>query len=99
MRIRHVARSETGDSDMGSCEELVFSAVDRPHFDRIVTKAQSTGIPISGDEGEAGKNGFTVRWSFAEHDSALRIQCVNSPMLVPCTVISARLVSLVEGCR
>jgi hypothetical protein len=84
---------------MGSCEELIFTAVNRPHFDCIVIKAQSAGIPISGDEGEAGRNGFTVRWAFAESDSTLRIQCVDSPMLVPCSVISAKLVSLVEGCR
>ena len=84
---------------MGACEELVFSAVDRPHFDRIVTKAQSAGIPISGDVGEAGRNGFTVRWEYAERDNTLRIQCVDSPMLVPCSVIRARLVSLVEDNR
>jgi hypothetical protein len=84
---------------MASCEELVFTAVGRSHFDCIVTKAQSAGIPISGDEGQAGRNGFTVRWAFAEHESTLRIQCVDSPILVPCSVISAKLVSLVEGCR
>jgi len=84
---------------MASCEELVFTAVNRPHFDRIVNQAQSAGIPINGDMGEAGRNGFTVKWAFAEHDNTLRIQCVDSPMLVPCTVISAKLVSLVEGSR
>jgi hypothetical protein len=84
---------------MGACEELVFSAVDRPHFDRIVRQAQSAGIPISGDAGQAGRNGFTVRWTFAERDNTLRIQCVDSPIVVPCSVISARLVSLVESCR
>jgi len=84
---------------MSQCEELVFTNIGRAHFQNIVVKAQSGGIPISGDVGEAGKNGFTVRWMFTEHDATLRIQCVASPILVPCSVINGRLVALVEGSR
>ena len=84
---------------MSQCPELVFTNVARPHFNTIVAKAQSGGIPISGDTGQAGKNGFTMRWSYTEHDLTLRIQCIASPFLVPCSVINGRLQALVDGSR
>ena len=85
---------------MSQCEELVFNNIGRSHFQNIVAKAQSGGIPISGgDAGQAGKNGFTVRWSFSERDATLRLQCVESPMLIPCAVINSRLADLVERSR
>ena len=84
---------------MSQCQELVFHNVVRAHFDTIIAKAQAGGIPISGDEGEAVKNGIAVRWSFSERDRSLRIQCVASPLMIPCSLINGRLVALVEDSR
>jgi len=84
---------------MGACQELIFDHVGRAQFECVAARAQSAGLPINGDSGEAEEKGFTIRWDFSESTGTLRIQCLDSPILFPCTAINGKIASIVEGCR
>lgn len=84
---------------MGACQELTFTNVGRAQFECVAAKAQSAGLPIRGDSGEAEEKGFVIRWDFDERTGTLRIQCLDSPMLFPCAAINGKISSIVEGCR
>ena len=84
---------------MSHCPELSFDQVARDTFESVAARAQSAGLPISGDAGEGEAGGFRVRWAFNEAAGTLWIQCIASPMLVPCAAINGKISSIVQACR
>lgn len=83
-----------------ACEELRFSGVTLEHFARFAEKAQAMGMPGLAGRGPAGEvteMGVTLRWAFVAEQGTLTIQCMKSPMLLPCALINAKIKEQVEA--
>ncbi len=79
---------------MAACEEQGFSGVTSEHFASFAAKAESLGMPgLNGHQnsGQATKSGVTIRWDFNPADGTLKVQCTESPMLLPCALINAKI--------
>jgi hypothetical protein len=83
---------------MGSCATQTFAGVSPAQFTCLIQKASSSGITISGDEGQATRDGITVRWKFAPATGILELQCTDAPFFVPCDAINGRIQDLVGSC-
>jgi hypothetical protein len=81
-----------------SCETQTFTGITQNRFDCLVQAAQSTGITITGNVGEASKGGVTVRWQFDPASQVLELQCTEAPFFLPCATITSKLQDLVNGC-
>jgi hypothetical protein len=77
---------------MSGCDGLTFRNVSRSAWTAIKRAAGSYGISGS-DAGSASSQGFAFKWHYNEATKTLHIQCLDSPALVPCTEINARLQS------
>ena len=85
---------------MAACEEQGFSGVTSKHFASFAAKAESLGMPgLSGQQntGQASKSGVTIRWEFNPDAGTLKVQCTESPMLLPCALINAKIKEAVEA--
>ena len=79
---------------MAHCEEQGFSGVTSEHFGMFLAKAEELGIPGlagKGNSGEASRAGVTIRWEFKPETNTLTVQCTDSPMLLPCTLINSKI--------
>ena len=79
---------------MAQCEEQGFSGVTSEHLNFFLQKAESLGMPGlagKGSSGEASKGGVTIRWSYDEASKTLKVQCTESPMLLPCAMINNKI--------
>ncbi len=79
---------------MAQCEEQGFSGVTNEHFVSFLQKAEQFGIPGlagQGNSGQASHSGVTIRWEFQPESNTLRVQCIESPMLLPCSFINNKI--------
>jgi hypothetical protein len=83
---------------MGSCATQSFTNVSSDQFACLVAKANAAGIEISGNAGNASKDGITIQWKFDPGTNTLTIQCTSSPFLVPCGTINSKIHDLVDSC-
>jgi hypothetical protein len=84
---------------MSACATQGFDNVSQSVFNCLVQMAGSYGITISGNSGEASKDGFTVRWDYDPTAQTLQLQCTDSPWWAPCSTINGKIHDLVDGCR
>ncbi|RRA48890.1 hypothetical protein [Acidipila sp. EB88] len=85
---------------MAQCEEQGFSGVTSEHFALFLKKGQQLGLPGlngTGYTGEASHMGVTIRWSYVEASQTLSVQCVQSPMLLPCSLINGKIRDAVQS--
>jgi hypothetical protein len=66
-------------------------------FAALAAKGAASGLALSGNQGQAAKNGFTVTWNYDPAAGVLEIQCVSAPFLVPCSTINGRIHDLVDS--
>jgi hypothetical protein len=83
---------------MGACDTQTFSGITQARFDCLVQQATTAGIAITGDAGEATRDGITIRWQFDPAGQTLELQCTASPFFVPCGTINAKIQALVDAC-
>lgn len=83
---------------MSACATQTFQAITQARFDCLVHQAVGLGIAISGMEGQASKDGITVRWKFDPASQTLELQCLDSPFFLSCGLINSRIHDLVDGC-
>ncbi len=79
---------------MAQCEEQGFSGVTSAHFGAFIQKAEALGMPGlagKGPQGQASAGGFTIVWNFDEATSTLKVQCTETPMLLPCAMINSKI--------
>jgi hypothetical protein len=84
---------------MGSCATQTFSGITEGWFDCLTQKAADAGIVISGNEGQASRDGVTVRWKFTPSTGELELQCTGAPFFVGCGTVNAKIHDLVDGCQ
>ena len=80
---------------MAACDGMTFQGVSRSAWLAIKRAAGSYGIGGS-DTGSASVQGYAFSWSYNEAAKTLHIQCKDSPALVPCSQINARLQAEVQ---
>ena len=83
---------------MAGCAAVSFNSVSPAVFNCLVAKAAEYGITISSDSGTASKSGFKVSWNYNRVGSTLKIQCLDKPLLVPCSLVKSTIKSTVQGC-
>jgi hypothetical protein len=67
---------------MPACEEQGFSGVTSEHFASLGGQQHS---------GQATESGVTIRWEFNQKAGTLKVQCTETPMLLPCGLINAKI--------
>lgn len=84
---------------MSACEAQIFGNITETVWERLLEKAESYGIGISGHSGESARDGFTVTWNYDSTAQTLHLQCTESPWYAPCSMINEKVQELVEKCR
>ncbi len=85
---------------MAGCDEQLFQGVTREHLQKFVARGAQFGLPTSGppaDHGEVTYMGVTVHWRYNADAQTLSVQCIKSPMLVPCTMINNQIKEAVSA--
>ena len=59
--------------------------------------ATKFGVQISTDSGTVSSDGFTVHWNYDAQTEILSIQCTDSPIFIPCSVINSEIHDMVEA--
>jgi hypothetical protein len=83
---------------MSSCATQTFTAITQARFDCLVQKAQSQGITISGNSGEATRDSITIRWAFDPAAQTLELQCTSAPFFLTCGTINHEVHDIVDAC-
>jgi hypothetical protein len=92
------ARPGTWASAAPACASQTFSEITPEKWQRLVTKAAESGIPINGNEGRGSYDGVTVSWKYDATTDRLTLTCVSKPFLVACSLVNAKLHDLVDAC-
>jgi hypothetical protein len=81
-----------------ACQPVNFTGITRDKFNAILGRihAQAPDVTVTGDQGTASGEGFTVRWSYAEPHQTLIVQCMNKPWFVPEDSVNSKIRDLVE---
>lgn len=67
-------------------QEQVFEKVTPEHFEVLSALVRSeTGIEMRGNSGEAGHNGYEMKWNYV--GDTLTLQCTKKPWLFPEQVV------------
>ena len=84
---------------MAGCDVQTFSGISQEHFARLLLKAQSSGINISGNSGTASGSGITIDWDYDPPAGRLTVKCTDKPIFVGCGVILSQIRDLVSNCN
>jgi hypothetical protein len=80
-----------------SCAKQTFTGLTPDQFTALAAKGAASGLAVSGNQGQATKDGFKVTWNYDPTAGVLEIQCVSAPFLVPCSTINGRIHDLVDS--
>ena len=73
-----------------ACDPLIYSGVDAAKWAGIRETIESQyGIRIDSDRGEASQRGFALKWEYEPGEGSLRIQCLEKPFVIPCSVVNS----------
>jgi hypothetical protein len=91
----------TQEGTMSSCATQTFSGITPARFQCLTQKAQAaTGIKITGNSGEASKDGVEIRWLYDPAGQTLELQCTKAPapIFISCGIINGKIHDLVNSC-
>ena len=74
----------------------VFAPVTPEQFAKLIAKAQTAGISISGNSGIASELGVEVAWNYEPDKQELSLQCLKAPFFVSSDDVNAKLRALVK---
>jgi hypothetical protein len=77
-------------------EPQVFREISPGQYARLIEKARTAGIELSGDSGTASKFGVEVAWNYSHESRELTIRCLHTPFLVRPVEVQAKIRRLVE---
>jgi hypothetical protein len=83
---------------MGACATQTFQDFSQSRFDCVIQKAQGLGVVMSGNEGQATKDGITIRWKFDPANKTLDLQCLDAPFFISCDAINQRIHQMADSC-
>jgi hypothetical protein len=81
-----------------ACKAVPFSGITREKFDAVIARVrlQAPDVIVTGDQGTASNDQFTVQWSYAEPHQALIVQCMKKPWFVSESSVNSKIRDLVE---
>jgi hypothetical protein len=82
---------------MSACPSQTFSNVTPDQFASLEKKAQDSGVPIQGNSGTASKFGGHFTWNYDPATQQLTITVTQTPFLMNCESVNARISSLVQN--
>ena len=82
---------------MSACPPQTFSNFTPQQFASLEKKAQGAGIPIQGNTGIASTFGGQFNWTYDPAAQQLKITVTQTPFLMNCESVNARIKAMVEG--
>ena len=80
-----------------ACEALSFSGVDPSLWAGLKHEIETRyGITIDSERGQDSSRGFTVRWDYDADQESLEIQCLEKPLIAPCSVVNGYISSAAQ---
>jgi hypothetical protein len=74
----------------------VFSGITPAKYASLVEKANSAGVPMSGNNGRATKMGVEVEWNYFAEKQELVLTCLRTPFFMKAEDVNTRLHNLVN---
>lgn len=74
----------------------VFSGITPAKYAALMEKANSSGVPMSGNSGRASKMGIEVEWNYSPENQELVLTCHRTPIFMSAADVNARLHELVR---
>jgi hypothetical protein len=83
---------------MSACAMLTYNNVTKAAWESAKQAVTARfGVQIKADSGNASSDGFTVHWSYDGSAEMLSVQCTDSPLLVPCSLINSEINNMIEA--
>jgi hypothetical protein len=77
---------------------LTYNNITPAAWQCAVAAAAEYGVTISGNNGTATKDGFTICWKYDPQTMTAQVQCTDSPFWAPCSTINSHLNTAIETC-
>ncbi len=74
----------------------VFSGITPEKYASLMQKANSAGVPMSGNNGRATKMGVEVEWNYSAENQELVLTCHRTPFFMNAEDVNSRLRELVK---
>lgn len=81
---------------MAASAPQVFNGVTPDSYARMVDKARSAGIEMTGNSGTASKFGVEIAWNYSPDAQELTIQCLKAPFFMSAEDVDKRMQALVR---
>jgi hypothetical protein len=81
---------------MTQCKSQIFSGIAPAQFAKLMQKANSAGVSMTGNCGRATKMGVEVEWNYSEEHQELTLACLRTPFFVNAEDVNAKLRELVS---
>jgi hypothetical protein len=81
---------------MSASTPQVFSGITPAKYAALMEKANTAGVPMSGNSGRATKMGVEVEWNYSAEKQELVLTCHRTPFFVSAEDVNARLHALVH---
>lgn len=83
---------------MSACSKLTYSNVTPAAWQQGVQFAAKHNVAIASNQGEATASKFTIAWNYDPSEGIITLQCTDSPIFVPCSIINAFIDRTVKDC-
>ncbi len=80
---------------MSNCAPMTFSGITAEKYAALLVNAQSQGLALTGDSGQTTYQGLDFTWNYDQPSESLTIHCTEKPIFVPCSMIEAKIRSVV----
>ncbi len=74
----------------------VFTGITPERYARLITKAKTAGIDITGYSGTASKFGVEISWNYSPETQELTLQTLKHPFFMSASDVDAKVKSLVN---
>jgi hypothetical protein len=81
---------------MSTSAPQVFKGVTPDQYARLVEKAKTAGIDLSGNSGSASKYGVEIAWNYASAAQELTLHCLKTPFFMCAADVDAKIAALVK---
>jgi hypothetical protein len=81
---------------MSTSAPQIFNGVTPEQYARLVEKARTAGIDLSGNSGAASKYGVEISWNYAPATQELTLHCLKTPFFMSAAAVDAKIATLVR---
>ncbi|MGA8090184.1 MAG: hypothetical protein WCA10_23130 [Terracidiphilus sp.] len=81
---------------MAASTPQVFSGITPAKYAKLIEKANTAGVAMSGNSGRASRMGVEVEWNYSAEKQELVLTCLRTPIFMSAGNVNARLQELVN---